>query len=268
MTVVGNSHSQKETVRTRERILRVVLPMVVFGILPISTIVAADPPKVVLSRLADKIYIAEDYYLAKENSVVYIGDSFVTVVGATWTPLTARLLSEEVAKITTKPIKEVIDTNHDLDRVGGNSYFRSIGCQIISTRLTRDLLMKEGKRSVEVAQYGSDYPNIEIVLPDTVYEGDFTLQGGSIRGFYLGPSHKQDDIFVYFPNEKVLYGGCVLKEQLGNTDGADLVEYPRTLQKLKSMKLPIVTVISGHFSPVHGPELIDRFLNLLPKTVP
>jgi len=237
--------------------------MLLLSAIPLSKIAAEESKMIVLTRLTDMIYIAEDYFLSKENSVVYIGSSYVTVVGATWTPETARLLAAEVAKVTPKPIKEVIDTNHDLDRVGGNSYFKSTGARIISTTLIHDLLMREGKRSVEIARQNSDYPNVNIVLPDTVFDGDFSVQDGNIRGFYLGPSHKADDIFIYFPNEKVLYGGCILKEQLGNIEGADLVEYPKTLQKLKNLHLPIGTIISGHFSPVHGPELIDRFLKLL-----
>jgi metallo-beta-lactamase class B len=225
---------------------------------------ASDGPKVVLTRFSDDIYIAEDYFYAKENSLVYIGTSFVTVVGATWTPRTASLLAAEIAKVTSKPIEEVIDTNHDLDRAGGNAYFKSIGARIVSTALTRDLLEKEGKRSVALARQGwTDYPNIEIVLPDTVFQGDFTLQDGSIRGFYLGPSHRIDDIFVYFPRERILYGGCALKERLGSTEGSDLVEYPKTLRKLKQLGLPIDTIIAGHFSPVHGPDLIGQYLRML-----
>jgi metallo-beta-lactamase class B len=243
---------------------KIVLSMV-FIVVSVSVVIANEPPKVTVSRLTDTIYYAEDYYLAKENSVIYIGESFVTVVGATWTPKTAERLATEIKKITNKPIKEVINTNHDLDRVGGNSYFKSIGYKIIAIKLTRDLLLKEGKHSVEIARNETDFPNIDIVLPDVVFEGDFTLQGGNIRGLYLGPSHKPDDIFVYFPKEKVLYAGCILKEQLGNMDGADLVEYPKTLQKLKRLNLPITTIISGHMSPIHGPDLIDKYLDMLAK---
>src|SRR5208283_5908348 len=108
-----------------------------------------------------------------------------------------------------------------------------------------------------------DYPNIDIVLPDTIFANDFALQDGNIRGIYLGPSHKPDDIFVYFPKEKVLYGGCVLKEKLGNMDGADLAEYPKTLRRLKQLGLDITMIVAGHYSPLHGPELIDQYLQLL-----
>jgi metallo-beta-lactamase class B len=223
-----------------------------------------ESSKLALIRLTDRLYVSVDTYYAQENSIVYIGDSSVTVVGATWTPHTARLLAAEIAKITAKPISEAIDTNHDLDRAGGNAYFKSIGARIVSTRLTKELLAREGKRQAEDTRRAfRDFPEFDIVLPDQVYEGDFALQGGRVRGIYLGPSHKADDIFVYFPNEKVLYGGCILKERLGSTEGADLVEYPKTLRKLKGLNLDISTVVAGHFSPLHGPELIDRYLKLL-----
>ena len=74
-----------------------------------------------------------------------------------------------------------------------------------------------------------------------------------------------DGIFIYFPEEKVLYGGCILKEQLGNMTFADRAEYPRTLRKLQELKLPIEKIIAGHWSPVHGPELIGRYLELLER---
>jgi metallo-beta-lactamase class B len=228
---------------------------------------SSEGPKLVLTRLTDRLYVSEDYFYAKENSVVYIGDSSVTAIGATWTPQTASLLAAEIAKVTPKPIKEVVDTNHDLDRAGGNAYFKSIGARIVSTKLTRELLAREGRSQAESNRRAfPDYPEIDIVLPDQVFEGDFSLQGGNIRGIYLGPSHKPDDIFVYFPREKVLYGGCVLKEQLGNTDGADLAEYPKTLRRLKQSGLDIATIVSGHYSPIHGPELIDQYLQLLEQS--
>ncbi len=229
---------------------------------------AADQ-KVVLTRLTDRLYVAEDYFYAKENSLVYVGASSVTVVGATWTPQTARLLAAEIAEITRKPIKAVIDTNYNLDRAGGNAYFKSIGARIVATRMTHDLLQKDGDEQIRLTQKAfPDYPNVPIVLPDEIFPGDFELQGGAVRGLYLGPSHMPDDIFVYFPKQKVLYGGCVLKEHLGNMAGANVTEYARTLRKLKALHLDIKTIVAGHWSPVHGPELIDQYLQMLARYRP
>lgn len=224
----------------------------------------AESPKVVLTPLRGHIYVAEDYFYSKENSVVYFGDSSVTVIGATWTPETAKLLVNEINKITSKPISEVIDTNYHPDRAGGNAYFRSIGAKIVSTKMTSDLLTQHWDEMVCYVQKGfPNYPTLPLVAPDKTFAGDFELQNGGVKAIYLGPAHMPDGIFVFFPKEKVLYGNCILKEQLGNLDFADLTEYPKTLEKLKQLNLGFTTIIAGHWSAIHGPELIDQYLQLL-----
>jgi metallo-beta-lactamase class B len=227
-------------------------------------VAVAENPQVVLTPLRGHVYVAEDYFYLKENSVVYVGESSVTVVGATWTPETARLLATEIGKVTPKPITEVIDTNYHPDRAGGNAYFKSIGAKIVSTKMTSDLLQARWDETVRSMQKGfPSYPALPLVLPDKTFAGDFELQGGGLKAIYLGAAHTPDGIFVFFPREKVLYGNCILKEQLGNLDSADLTEYPRTLQKLKQLNLGFTTIVAGHWSPIHGPELIDQYLALL-----
>ena len=227
----------------------------------------ATQPEITLSHLRGSVYVYEEKYpLSDENGAVYVGRKFVTVIGATFTPESGRLLAAEIAKVTSKPIGEVVDTNDNLDRAGGNAYFRSIGAHIVATQLTRDLLKRDWAQMVASARARlPDYPGGPVVLPDETYAGDFDLQDGRIKGFYLGPSHAPDDIFIYFPEEKVLYGGCILKEQLGNLALANLDEYPRTLRKLKALNLGYTTIIAGHWSPIHGPELVDRYLHLLER---
>jgi metallo-beta-lactamase class B len=230
----------------------------------IAQTLAAENPRVVLTPLRGNIYVAEDYFYAKENSVVYVGDSSVTVVGATWTPETAKLLANEIAKVTQKPITEGIDTNYHPDRAGGNAYFKSIGAKIVSTKMTDDLLKARWDKIVRDVQKGfPSYPSLPLVLPDQTFAGDFELQNGAVKAIYLGQSHTPDGIFVFFPKEKVLYGNCILKEQLGNLDSANITEYPKTLQKLKQLNLGFTTIVAGHWSPIHGPELIDQYLALL-----
>lgn len=224
----------------------------------------AESPKVVLTPLRGHIYVAEDYFYLKENSVVYVGESSVTVVGATWTPETERLLAAEINKITAKPIGEVIDTNYHPDRAGGNAYFNSIGTKIISTKMTDDLLKAHWDEMVRYIQKGFPaYPALPLIAPDKTFAGDFELQSGGVKAVYLGPSHTPDGIFVFFPKEKVLYGNCILKEQLGNLDFANLTDYPKTLERLKRLNLGFTTIVAGHWSPIHGPELIDQYLQLL-----
>lgn len=219
-----------------------------------------------LKHLDGPIYIAEDSYYVKENSVVYIGENHVTVIGATWTPETAEILANEIKKITNKPITEVVNTNYHTYRAGGNAYWKNIGAEIISTKMTYDLINSDWNNIVDFTRRGiATYPALPRVLPTITYPSDFALQDGRIKAIYLGESHTPDGIFVYFPAEKVLYGNCILKENLGNLSSANLTEYPKTLHKLKQLGLEIKTIIAGHDSAVNGPELIDHYLNLLNK---
>lgn len=232
-------------------------------LISLSTAHAAGP-RVSLYHLTGGVYVAEDSEYAKVNCVVYVGPESVTVVGAMWTPEAAGALHAEIRKLTGKPVVEVINTDYNPEYAGGNAYWKSIGAKIISTKLTYDLLKKEWVNVGDfIRKYYPDYPRVPLVLPTETYPGDFTLQDGCVRAFYLGPSHTPDDIFVYFPEEKVLYAGSILKEHLGNMAFADVAEYRKTLGKLKQLNLDIRTIISGHWSAVHGPDLIDRYLKML-----
>jgi metallo-beta-lactamase class B len=168
----------------------------------------------------------------------------------------------KVRHITKKPIKVVIDTHYHLDRVGGNSYFKSIGAQVIASKMT-SALMKEnwdsGLRSAQKDYPG--FPSIPFVSPDITFDDKYELEGGKIQVLYFGPSHTKDDVVVYFPEEQVLFGDCMLKEKLGYLGDANLTEYPKTLERVKRLK--IKTIIAGHWSSIHGPELIDQVFELL-----
>lgn len=225
---------------------------------------AADPPSVTLTHLRGGVYLAVDTFYVQENSVVYIGPEHVTVVGATWTPETAKLLAAEIRKVTSKPIREVLVPDYHADRSGGSPYFRSIGAKVVSRRQTADLLKERwAAHMAELQKVYAGYPAIPLTLPDTVYDADYELQAGRVRAIYTGPAHTPDGVFVYFPEERILYGNCILKEHLGNLDSANVAEYPNTLLKLKARNLDYTTIVAGHFTPLHGPDLLDRFLKLL-----
>ena len=243
------------------------LHAVAAAIAALTTLIAAPcfgEPIPILRHLAGGVYVAEDSAYSKENSVVYVGPQSVTVVGATWTPERARLLHAEIRSVTDKAVTEVVNTNYHPDRAGGNGYWKEIGARIVSTQRTHRE-MKEGWARVMAWTRDAipDFPDLPLVLPTKTFRGNFELQGGRVRAFYLGPSHTPDGIFVYFPEEQVLYGGCILKEQLGNLAFADVEEYPKTLRKLLDRKLKIRTIVAGHWSPIHGPDLIERYMGLL-----
>ena len=207
----------------------------------------------------------EDNYWMKENSVFYIGEDAITVIGASWTPAIGEEIISEIKKLSPKPIQFVVETHYHIDRAGGNAAFKKVGAKIISTVLTKKLMQANWEKSLKDCQKSwPGFPDVPLVLPDITFSDALILEGGKIELLYLGPSHSQDAIVAYFPREKVLDADCIVKEKLGNLASADLKEYPNTLAKMK--KLSFLTLIAGHWSPIHGPELIDRYLSLIAQS--
>jgi metallo-beta-lactamase class B len=220
---------------------------------------------VILTKLNGPLYLVEDNNFNKTNSLVYIGTSSITVIGATWTPATAQLLHTEIKKVSSLPIGEVIDTSPDLEWVGGNDYWKSVGAKVVAANVTCELMPKKWVSPLPPSKNFPDYPDLPPSLPAECKPAPFSLQDGRVQVLFLGPSHTDGDVFVYFPEQKVLDAGSILKEQVGNLASANLDEYPKTLAKLKALHLDIRTVIAGHWSPVHGPELIDLYQGFLVK---
>ncbi len=226
---------------------------------------ARDPATLIkVSHLKGPLYVIEDSFWLKENSIFYVGQSSVTLVGAGWSPGAARQIELDIQKITDKPVSEVVDTDFNPDRAGGNAYWKQRGVKVIATEKTAKLLKTDwGGYWAKVRKILTDLPQTEDSLPTVTYPGDFMLQDAKVKAFFLGPTHMPDDIFVYFPDERVLYAGNILKEQPGNLASADLDAYMKSLEKLKALHLDIDSIISGHWSPVHGPELIETYLGFL-----
>ncbi len=195
--------------------------------------------------------------------MVYFGAKGVTVVGATWTPDTARELHKLIKRVSRKPVLEVINTNYHTDRAGGNAYWKSIGAKVVSTRQTKDLMKSDWAGSSPLPARGCrSTRTCRWCCPTWCTMATSRCKRASCA-FYAGPAHTPDGIFVYFPDEQVLYGNRILKEKLGNLSFANVKAYPQTLERLKAMKLPIKTVVGGHDSPLHGPELIDHYEALI-----
>ena len=106
-------------------------------------------------------------------------------------------------------------------------------------------------------------PNPQFTFTDSL---KLELNNEEIICYYPGPGHSLDNIVIWIPDKKILFGGCLIKalrsNTLGNTRDADLEEWPKTLKKLQKKFSESQLVIPGHGN--HGGlDLIDHTLNLL-----
>jgi len=92
---------------------------------------------------------------------------------------------------------------------------------------------------------------------------------GSVEVFFPGAGHTQDNLVVWVPQHRTLFGGCIVKNAhdrtLGNTADADLREWPASLRRLQTRYGQASLVVPGHGEP-GGPELLQHTLDLFGDT--
>jgi len=136
------------------------------------------------------------------------------------------------------------------DCMGGLSYLQSLGVESYANQ-----------RTIDSAQAK------HLPVPAHGFQDSTHLQLGDkeIDCYYFGPAHSTDNIVVWIPSEKILFAGCMAKSMsstdLGNTADGNLIEYPRTIEKVLQRFPDAAVVIPGHGS-FGGLELLTHTENL------
>jgi glyoxylase-like metal-dependent hydrolase (beta-lactamase superfamily II) len=97
-------------------------------------------------------------------------------------------------------------------------------------------------------------------IPDrAVRDGDTVSVGGlSVTVGFVGPGHSDDNLIVWVPSARVLFGGCLVKSavatDLGNVAEPDLVAWSRAIATLRTRFPDALEVVPGH-GPLGGDAL-------------
>lgn len=137
------------------------------------------------------------------------------------------------------------------DCMGGLEYLHSIGVKSYANRRTIDIARKKG-----------------LAVPQQGFEDSLCLKLGRMEIFcyYPGGGHSSDNIVVWIPSEKILFGGCLLKDvetnSLGNLSDAVIEEWPGTVGKVLKKFPEAEIVIPGHGN-IGGLEILEHTRDLL-----
>lgn len=112
-------------------------------------------------------------------------------------------------------------------------------------------------------KYFPEYPKLPLALTTKTYQADFMLEERNIRGVLPWAFTQHRRHLCLLSERKGSLRWVNSKGTLGQPCFCDLDEYPKTLQNLQRLHLDISKIISGHWSPVHGPELINEYLSML-----
>ena len=102
-----------------------------------------------IKPVADGIYaaIAKPAYKVNCNAAIIVLDDAVLVVDTHSKPSAARVLIEQIKKLTPKPVKFVVNTHFHWDHYQGNEAYPSswpAGVEIISSEATRTSIEQRG----------------------------------------------------------------------------------------------------------------------------
>jgi metallo-beta-lactamase class B len=149
-------------------------------------------------------------------------------------------------------VKGVVATHFHWDCLGGLNEFH-----------TKKIPSYASTKTIELAK-AAGYPT-----PEKGFKKKMNLKAGDliVINQFLGEGHTKDNFVAYVPSDKVLFGGCMIKE-FGAGNGylgdANVPAWPSTVRKVKSAFPEDILVIPGH-GKIGGTELLDYTIELFEK---
>lgn len=149
-------------------------------------------------------------------------------------------------------VKGVVATHFHWDCLGGLNEFHAKGISSYAS-----------DKTIELAK-ASGYP-----VPENGFKKKLTLKAGDLKvtNQFFGEGHTKDNFVAYVPSDKVIFGGCMIKE-LGAGNGylgdANVSAWPATVRNVNSTFPDAQIVIPGH-GKVGGRELLDYTIELFEK---
>lgn len=226
----------------------------------IQNVVAQSGDKLTVSHLTGGLYVYTTYneYQSKpvpSNSMYYVTDAGVVLFDTPWDSTQFQPLLDTIQKRHNKKVVMCLATHYHADRTAGLDYYAKKGIKTYSSWNTWRLCKRNNEPQAQYI-FGS---------------GDSLFKSGKsfFTVMYFGEGHTEDNIVIWFPDEKVLYGGCLIKSteatDLGNTADANMKEWPKTIKGLiKVFQEKAKYIIPGHLgwsnigSLQHTLRLLDK----------
>lgn len=212
--------------------------------------------KLEITRLNQKLYVYTTYhtYNGKEvsaNAMYLVTSKGVVLFDTPWDQSQNQPLLDSIKKKHQLKVICVFATHAHEDRAGGFGFFNKEGIPTYASEETNAILKLEGKPFAS----------------NTIEKGaKYQFGGEKFYVEYFGPGHTRDNLVVWFPEYKVLDGGCLIKsaeaKNLGFVGEADLKAWPHTIMAIKNKYKQINSVVAGHDN-WKIPGALDKTLELL-----
>lgn len=184
--------------------------------------------------------------------IVQSGDGLL-LVDTAWGELQTAMLLDQIETSIHLPVRWAVITHAHHDRSAGTDLLEARGVEVVAHPRTQAATIAQGT-----------------AVPDTVLEALETVgshvswQGVEI--VYPGPAHAPDNLMVWIPEAKVVFGGCAVRaaatSTLGSTADADIAAWPDAIRRARDRYPDAAIVVPGH-GAVGDATLFDHTLEIL-----
>jgi len=275
---------------TGNKLLRALF--LVLLVLPTASGATANEKRIALSENLSVTEIEKDVFIVT-HSIPWASNSLLIRASNSDCILVNTLCDNQGARTLVDWMKNsfgevnlvAINTGFHVDNLGGNEFLLNRGISVYGSNMTAKLIAERGQaekswlleelKSPENKKYYDVYKNLTFVPPNHIFDINEGLHlkigDEDVNVFYPGPSHTIDNVVVYFPKRKILFGGCMIKslnsKDAGYTADADMQKWPRSVEKVLAKYKDAKIVVPGHGNYgdtgliKHTIELIDKINN-------
>lgn len=198
-----------------------------------------EVPEFSIKPLTTHVYIhksfkqVDGFGLVSANGLVVIEGKNAFIVDTPWSNEDTKTLVDWIKEKGFKPVGSISTHSHD-DRAGGIQWLNDNNIPTYASEQTNRILQKNGKA----------------LATHTFNDTTFVIGNGLVEVYYPGVGHTIDNLVVWLPKDKLLFGGCFVKslhsKNLGYTGEAFIEQWPASVDRVLSKYSQMKTVIPGH----------------------
>ncbi|HEY3603343.1 MAG TPA: MBL fold metallo-hydrolase [Sporichthyaceae bacterium] len=202
-------------------------------------------------------YVQPDGTWWINNTGFLVGRRRVTAIDACATERRTRALQDAIRRVSTAPVRTLINTHHHGDHTFGNYLFDE--ATIVAQDNARDALLGFGTPFSAPFWTEVDWGHIDLAPPFLTFAERVTHWVDDLRCEVIHPNtpaHTTNDAVVWISERKVLFTGDLIFN--GGTPFLLMGSLTGALDALAFLgRFDARTIVPGH-GPICGPEAIDR----------
>lgn len=201
-------------------------------------------------------YVQPDGAWWINNTGFLLGERGVVSVDACSTEARTKAYLSAIARLSSQPVRTLINTHHHGDHTHGSCFFR--GATIVGHDGVREAMLGTGGPPPSGIWTDVHWGDIDIEPPFLTYSEEVTVWVDDLRCEvrHVGTAaHTTNDSIVWVPERKVLFAGDLVFNGgtpfflMGSVTGA--IEVVGSLRELGASR-----IVPGH-GPVCGPQVLD-----------